>query len=185
VSLLRSVPMPGRPGRKADDPRELCVVLSCHHLVCAIPTRWIDRLVQPEEVATIAPAAAPADASAPRLVLVGERRFAAWNLGTLLGLAPLDTAWVLLRFPHRGDELAIALHTGACLVVQPLTPGIGLPAGVFSARAGAVASAVTTAAFKVRVEAEVALWLEPAKLWTGDELDAAAAALRPDRQAAP
>src|SRR5207247_1093431 len=93
---------------------ELCVVTACHDLLCALPVRWVERLLLPQEVATVV-TAAPKPWS---LLLVGERQLAAWNLGTLLGLAPLTAAWVLLRVPHRGGELSIALNTGACLVVQ-------------------------------------------------------------------
>jgi len=176
VTRPRLVALPGRGGaRRADEPRELCVVLACHQLVCVLPARWIERLVMPDEVASIAPVSA--EAHAPPLVLVGEKHFAAWNLGVLLGLAPLDAAWVLLRVPHKGATLPIALHTGACLVVQPLAPGVSFPAGAFRARPGAVVSALPTSAIKSRLAVDLALCLDPAHLWGEDELDLAARVL--------
>ena len=122
---------------------ELCVVTACHDLLCALPVRWVERLLLPQEVATVV-TAAPKPWS---LLLVGERQLAAWNLGTLLGLAPLTAAWVLLRVPHRGGELSIALNTGAFA-----TDGL---------RGRATA-------------APLGLWLDPARLFTDEELAAAA-----------
>ena len=173
---LYAVPVPRRAPLRAEEPRDLCVVLACHQLVCAVPARWIERLVRPEEVASIAAPASP-DRHRPPLVLVGERHFAGYNLGTLLGLAPLDGAWLLMRVPHKQDEIPIALHTGTCLVVQHLAPGVAFPGGVFRARAGAIVSAFPARSIKGRVAAEIAFWLDPARLWSDDELAGAAAAL--------
>jgi len=153
---------------------ELCVVLACHDLVCALPARWVDRLVLPAEVASVATSADAAVA----LVLAGERQLAAWNLGTLLGLPPLGTAWVLLRIPFRGSELPIALHTGACLVVQPLPPALALPPGAFRARPHAISGAFASTRVRGRAPASpVGLWIDPSRLFTDDELAAAASAL--------
>jgi hypothetical protein len=151
---------------------ELCVVTTCHALVCALPARWVERLVLPREVAKVA------TTSDVALVLVGERRYGAWNLGALLGVAPLHDAWVLLRVPHRGSELPIALNTGTCLVVQGLPPSTPLPPGAFRARRGAIAGAFGTAGVRGRATpAALGLWLDPAHLFTDEELTASAAAL--------
>jgi len=170
------------PGRSAgrEERGELCVILSCHELVCALPASWIERLVLPKEVSVIVgerPSAA-AGKRAWELVLVGEQRYAACNLGTQLGLRPLDAAWALLRAPHRGAVLPIALQTGPCLVVQPLGTGVPLPPAAFRTRSGAVAAAFPTALVKSKLAlSDVGLRLDPSRLWTESELDAAAAVL--------
>jgi hypothetical protein len=167
--------------RGSSEPRELCVVVGCHGLACVVPARWIERLVLPGEVASIA--TADHEPGAAPLVLVGEKAYSAWNLGLLLGLAPLDAAWLLLRVEHKGESLPIALHTGPCLVVLELAPGVALPPGAFRSRVGALASVLGTASMKGKFTTEVALWLDPAHMWHPDELDGAAAALRAARQA--
>ncbi|HYU15527.1 MAG TPA: hypothetical protein VEL05_05640, partial [Candidatus Acidoferrum sp.] len=70
------------------------------------------------------------------------------------------------------------LQIGPCLLVQPLGPGLPLPAGLFRERAGAVAAAFPTELLRSRARlAEVGLRLDPDRLWTEAELDVAAAVL--------
>jgi hypothetical protein len=159
-----------RGAHERDD--ELCVVTACHQWVCALPARWVERLVVPHEVAIVA-----SQQRAPS-VLVGERQYGAWNLGTLLGLPPLGAAWVLLRLPYGDRELPIALNTGACLVVQALPPATALPPGAFRARPGAIAGAFATVGMRGRAtQAALGLWLDPTRLLTADELAASVSAL--------
>jgi len=164
--------------RRPEEPRELCVVISCHQLVCALPARTIERLVLPDEVTILAP-----DPETPRthswdIALVGEERYAACNLGALLAVPPLEAAWVLLRVRHKGGLVPIALQTGPCLIVQKLGAGVPLPSGAFRARSGAITSVFPTTLLANRgVAADVGLWLDPSHLWVESELDAAAGAL--------
>lgn len=174
MSALPVVTTPRR--RRAEEARELCVVLGCHHLICALPTSWVDRLVLPDEVTVEAQDASAAPGRSWQVIRAGEKRYAACNLGTLFGLPPLDAAWVLMRVPHRGFELPVALQTGACLVVQHLPPGLALPPGAFRARAGAISAVFPTNLLKTRAALnEVGIWLDPLRLWETAELDAAAA----------
>jgi hypothetical protein len=162
------------PTAKRDE--ELCVVTACHGLVCALPAKWVERLVLPAEVAAVA-----ATTAAP-LVLVGERQYAAWNLGTLLELPPLADAWALLRVPHGGHDLPIALSMGTCLVVQRLPKATPLPAGAFRARAGALSGAFATVGVRGRATtAALGVWLDPSRLFSDDELAACARALAVER----
>jgi len=173
-----------RAERRAPEQRELCVVLACHEVLLAMPVRAIERLVLPEEVKVAGGGGGGGGGGAAeknknwQIVMVGEQKYAACNLGTLLGVAPLEAAWALLRVKHKGAELPLALQTGACQIVQPLTPGITLPGGVFRARSGAISAAFSTAMLKGReASLDVGLWLDPERLWHNVELDSAAVAL--------
>jgi hypothetical protein len=167
---------PGRALRR-EEAQELSVVFACHHLVCALPARCIERLVLPEEVTVLA-GHGVAGEGPWHPVLVGEHRYAGCNLGTQLGMPAVDAAWALLRRWHRGVELPIALQTGPCLLVQPLGPGVPLPDGIFRERPGVVAAAFPTALLRSRAGLiEVGLRLDPDRLWAEADLDGAAAVL--------
>jgi hypothetical protein len=137
--------------------RELGVIVSCHDMVCAIATRWVERLVLPEDVVELG----------PNLVNVAGTRYAAWDLGERLGLSPLRAAWVLMRVP-----MPIALRTGPCLVVEPLPERIELPPLLFVSRRGAVAGVF--ASKRWHDEALFGLELDVDHLWTPAELAASA-----------
>jgi hypothetical protein len=154
-------------------------VFTCHQLICALPARWIDHLVLPDEVVFLGERersrTAP-QASGWRLVMVGEYRYLACNLGTQLGMPPVHAAWALLHVEHDGVVLPIALQTGPCLVVQPLGAGAPLPASAFRTRAGAITSMFSTNLLRTKADlVEVGVRLEPSQLWTEAELDQAAA----------
>jgi len=179
-------PVPARA--QAQPATELCVVLACHHLICALPIRSVDRLALPDAAQPLpAPRRSRAARTtgavpAPAVVRLGEQDWASWDLGVLLGMGPAQGAWVLLRAPLDGGEVALALRTGPCFSVQGLRRLSSLPPGVFSARRTALAGTFATAAVKgPRARAEVGLWIEPARLWEPLELAASAAALREDR----
>jgi hypothetical protein len=168
-----------RGSRRVEEHRELCVILACHDLVCALPVRWIERLILPDEVAIIAGGRQTVEAATRtwQVILVGEQRYAACNLGTLFGLAPLQAAWALLRVPHRGVDLPIAVQTGPCLVVQALAPGVPLPTSLFARRAGCIAAVFPTKIVRSALPLPLGLWLDPSRLWAESELDAAQVAL--------
>jgi hypothetical protein len=182
VTAAPSAPL--QPSRQPAS--ELCVVLGCHHLACALPIRAVDRLALPD-AAQPEPARRRASAGSggvppPPLVRVGEQRWAAWDLGVLLGLAPAQGAWVLLRVPFDGAELSLALRTGPCFAVQAVRRLAALPPGIFQSRRAALAGTFANAAVKgARLPAPVGLWIEPFRLWEPLELAASAAALREER----
>ena len=78
---------------------ELVVVIACHGLLCTLPVRRVERLLLREAVSLQPPPGRrPRERRAlPQVVYAAEEPFAAWNLGTMLGLPPVSTAWVLLR----------------------------------------------------------------------------------------
>jgi hypothetical protein len=172
---------------------ELAVVVACHNLVCALPVRHVERLFLREEVELRAPAhrrpAAPA-ARLPQVVYASGEPFAAWNLGSLLELPPVSTAWVLMRIPvPRGGEpdpgppVAIALRTGPCLVVQPMPAAAALPPGLFRARGEGIVSAFATSQLRgKRPEAALGLSLDPTRLLAHAELERSRAAVAAERE---
>lgn len=161
----------------------LCVVLACHHVVCALPIDNIDRLVLPDAVEVL-PSARPtaagardAEAVVPDVVRVGERFFAAWDLGVMFGLGPVSGAWVLLSLMHEGAEVWLALRTGPCFAVQSLRNLMKLPSEVFQSRRGALTDGFATAAVKKEIEANVGILVDPRGLWSRQELQMSAAVL--------
>lgn len=174
--------LPHRASARASHPGEapeLCVVFACHQLVCALPARWIDHLVLPDEVVFLGERSRPNERKRPagwQLVMVGEYRYLSCNLGTQLGMPPVQAAWALLHVERGGVVLPIALQTGPCLVVQPVGAGVPLPASAFRTRAGAITSIFSTDLLRLKAQAvEVGIRLDPTQLWTGAELDEAAA----------
>jgi len=178
MSAARLTLVSPRVERRAPEHRELCVVLACHEILLAMPVRAIERLVLPDEVKPVAGAGGGGETKSWQIVAIGEQRYAACNLGTLLGVAPFNAAWALMRVKHKGNDLHLALHTGACQIVQPLSQGVTLPGGIFRARSGAISAAFPTSLLKGREQSpDVGLWLDPERLWHSVELDAAAVAL--------
>ena len=182
----RSVP------REDTKPR-LCVVLGCHRLVCALPIDNIDRLVLPDAVEPLGSAVPGAsgarsprgdravsagDAPVPDVVRVAGKCFAAWDLGVLLGLTPVQGAWALLSLMHDGAELALALRTGPCFAVQSLRNLLKLPSEVFQERRGALTDGFATSVVKRSdLESNVGVLIDPKGLWTRAELQMSAAVL--------
>jgi hypothetical protein len=172
------------PTAKTDSGAQLCVLVGCHQLVCALPISSIDRLTLPETAQRLVipsrsadPATAPGE-PLPAVVQVGDDRYAAWDLGLLLGLRPLARSWVLLRVSHGGKQVPIALRTGPCLAVQKVHRLMKLPPGIFRARRAALTDGFAAGTTKGAAHhASVGLWLDPARLWEGHELQASAAAL--------
>jgi hypothetical protein len=164
---------------------ELCVFIHCGDFVGALPTHWVDRLVLPIQTRDIIPPSPPdAEELAPGVLDVAGQRYASWDLSSLLELDVPHVAWVLLRVPHLGSEIPMAIGTGECLFVAPLGATIPLPPGVFRIR-----SQTLSHAFPASVQlgdraggSSVGLVLDPARLWTTTELSASAAILSGARQ---
>jgi hypothetical protein len=172
-------------GRRAPGPdgARMSVVLGCHHLVCALPIAGLDRLALPDAAKLRAAPGRPGSDStggvpAPDVVRVGEQDFAAWDLGELLGLAPLSGAWVLLRVKYGGKDLPLALRTGPCFAVQELRRLMPLPPAIFQGHRPALSEAFATSAVRTaRLASNVGLWIDPARLWQPGELEASATML--------
>lgn len=157
---------------------ELCVFLRCGDFVGALPTRWVQRLVLPIQTKEIvAPAAPDAEELTPGVLEVSGQRFASWHMASVLELEMDQVAWVLIRVPHLGSEIPMALGTGECLFVAPLGATIALPPGVFRIRPQALSHAFPTGHLAGGHENSVGLVLDPARLWTTSELSASAAIL--------
>jgi hypothetical protein len=162
-------PAPGRAG-------ELCVFLDCLGFLVAVAVKAIDRLILASEVEA-------ADGSAVEiarlfdgqdLVRVADAPFVAWDLSLLLAVTPFTSAFILLRIGHAGREIPVALRTGPCLFIKPLSGFTPLPPGVFRGRPGAIAGAFSAAALTAAHGgggARMGLYLDPARLWTPAELD--------------
>jgi hypothetical protein len=177
-----ATPLAARPvgGNEGTD-GELCVMLDCGALVCAMPTRRIERLVLSEhaEFVTARGAAPPVSFGGDQLLSVADKRYVAWDLGELLGLgASKARSWVLLSVRHERGVLPIALRAGDCLVVAPVTATSRVPAGIFRARAGAFTAAFTPEGGRRTASAVVGVLLDPERLFSQSELDTAAATLR-------
>lgn len=156
-----TIPTPPRDGIPKGR-RELCVIVTCHQVVCAIPTECIVRLALPEDAVEIAPGILDA---------FGER-YTVWDLGERLGFAKTRDAWCLLRIPAPSGPVSIALATGPCRVVAPLPRTFELPAALFSTVRGAAIAGI----FADR--AGYGVVLDPIALWTPAELGSSAALLR-------
>jgi hypothetical protein len=146
----------------ADRPAELCVLFACHHLLLALPVRFVARLLLSDEVKVVRKG----------VVSIQGELFASWNLGTMLGLGSVGTACMVLALPHAGAEVRIALYTGPCLRVQRFRCADALPVTLFQGRLGAFPGAFDAADLRRNGdEASVALWLEPSRLLTSRELE--------------
>jgi hypothetical protein len=142
-------------------PRGLGVIVACHHLVCAISTERVIRLVLPENVTEVSPG----------ILGIDRERFAIWDLGERLGLPSTRVAWCLLRIPSASGDIPLALATGRCHVVGPLPTRRSLPTELFSSRGVAIAGVFVD-------ETRCGIELDVMRLWTPAELAASAALLR-------
>jgi hypothetical protein len=104
-------------------------------------------------------------------------RFAAWELGALLGLPGPPAAVILLDLQHGSTTVAVALATGPCLAVQDLVRGAALPGALFRDRRAAFTGVFPVEQARVPVsDAAFGLWIEPAALFRPEELTVAEAA---------
>jgi hypothetical protein len=148
---------------------ELAVIVAAHSIAVAIGTRWVSRLALPSDARVIR-------TGKPGLVAIAGATYAAFDLGELLGLQPLSSAWVMLDVPHAKRTVPIALRTGACLVVEALPRTVQLPRGAFEQRNAAMRGAFT--ATSRHGGALFGLSLDPTRLFTASELDEAITVLR-------
>ncbi len=155
-----------------DPTSELAVACRLHQLVVAIPARWVSRLVLPHEVRNLRE---PVDepAGLPAVVECAGVAHAAWDLGLLLGEPEVSGAWFLMRIPHRGKILALALRTGECLAVAATPKAFELPPRAFERRPLAIGRAFTG-----QLARGGGLILDVSHLWTEAELDASVRALK-------
>jgi hypothetical protein len=182
---------PESKAREESKPR-LCVVLACHHVVCALPIDNVDRLVLPEAVEPVeAPRQAAgrarelrdgsrslAETPVPDVVRVAGKCFAAWDLGVLFGLGPVSGTWVLLSLMHESAEISLALRTGPCYAVQTLRNLMKLPGEIFAERRGALTDGFATSAVKKSdLHTNVGVLIDPRGLWGRHELQMSAAVL--------
>ncbi len=176
------------PAGEAEPAAELAVVVGCHGFVCTFPVRYVDRLLRREEVEVLPPRgrrAREGGAPLPQVVLAAGDPFVAWNLGTMLDLPPVTTAWVLLRLPDPESRatrpqppIALAVRSGPCLMVQTVQASVPLPPGLFRSRGQGITGAFATSALRgKRLEAAVGVCLDPLRLWTPAELASSRAAL--------
>jgi hypothetical protein len=149
---------------------ELCIVFDCHAVVCALPARFVGRLVLPEEVQLVDADGASSKLDGTRVLVSAGQAFAAWDLGEMVELAPLAAAWVLVRLVDRGASVALALRTGRCRAVERLGSTVSVPRGVFRQRKGAFPASFAR-------EGAVGLYLDPVALWTAEELETSARTL--------
>jgi hypothetical protein len=151
----------------------LSLFVLCHEFVCTIDTGAVERLVLPYEVEPVG-----REGAVP-VVKVGEQRYASFNLGSLLGLAPTHGAAVLVRTVFGGVQLPLCFETGPCLVVRPPEPQIKLLAGLFNARKRAITAAFEVPeAMRAVGRAPVGLTLSIDELVTAAERDSASLSLR-------
>jgi len=162
--------------RRAAPVTELCIVVECHTFVGAIPVRYVTRLVLNEDVT-------PVPQFGAEFVQSGGDLFVASNLGALLELPALGSAWVLLHVPHAGGRVPIALQTGTCVAVREVCVEAPLPAGLFRARGAAVLGAfVADASRGFGGSTLYGLVLDLTKLWSRAELDISARLIARHRQ---
>jgi hypothetical protein len=179
------------PAAPPEPAPELSVVVGCHGFVCTIPVRYVDRLLRRDEVEVVPPRTRRGrepGVPLPQVLEAAGEAYVAWNLGTMLELPPVTTAWVLLRVPAPplpggvsdlpGAVVPLAVRTGTCLMVQPVQVSAPLPPGLFRARGAGITGAFATSALRgKRLEAAVGICLDPSRLWTPGELGSSRAAL--------
>ncbi len=171
---------------------ELCVFVACHGFQVSVPVRRVERLILYEDVAEplghtvrsgkgLVPLTQPSS-DGTAVIQVGAQAYARWDLGALLELPHLKHAWILMRVPVQGYEVPVALATGACRIVQPLSQTAPLPPGMFRARRSALWAAFE-APKRLEDDGRVGLCLDPLRLWTSEELSRSQDALRAVRAA--
>jgi hypothetical protein len=110
------------------------------HQLMAMPADLVERALLVDEAPppqwpeAIGPAIAPAGCVG-RLSIRGSA-YGAWDLGLLLGGEAARRSWILLRLPHAGAAVPVALRTDECLHVGvlPRLRRLELPAGVLPER---------------------------------------------------
>lgn len=164
----------------SDDARELSVLVVCHHCVCSISTRWVERLLASSDVER-----RPA-AEGCGVLQVGSQLVGAFSLGQLLGLTPQENAWVLLRLSLKETDVQVALSVDACLSVVPRPAAAPLPTSLFRKRAGAIRGAFSAAQAGVtRANLLLGLDIDPQALLTNAELAAVLALQRATKAGPP
>jgi hypothetical protein len=178
------------PQRDPEPAAELAVVVGCHGFVCTFPVRHVDRLLRRDEVEVVPPRVRKgreAGVPLPQVVRAAGELYVAWNLGTMLDLAPVTAAWVLMHVPvpplpglpdAAPGEVPIAVRTGTCLMVQRVAASVPLPAGLFRARGAGITGAFATSVLPgKRLEVALGICLDPPRLWTPGELGSSRVAL--------
>lgn len=153
----------------------LCLTVRCRSWVVALDADCVERVAGESDVPEPVRLHLPAAPAALGGVVSGDVRFAAWDLGRLLGLGDVGGAWVLMRLPFDGKRLPVALRTGPCLGVSPLGRGAvrPLPLAAFRPeRRAAIGGAVVLEGLGRQAAAAGALGIElrPERLLTRDEL---------------
>lgn len=152
----------------------LSVLVRCQWLVCALPARAVSRLVLDNEVQV------EGNGAGPVLLRDGERRWAGWDLGAMLGVGRTSDAWVLLELGDESGVLPVALRTGPCLRVQDLAADLAVPPVVFRERRSAFTNAFSAKDIDDGARGAtglVGLVIEPSRFWTASELAASRALL--------
>jgi hypothetical protein len=160
--------------------KELAVLVACHSFLVAIPTRNVVRLFLPDEVSEVA--IVEGRGGLLGTLVAGDRLCAAWDMATLLELAPLRSAWVVLDVDRGGQRASIALRTGVCALVAEIRPEASLPGRLFRTRAQAFPAAFAAQSTGTQMPALFGLWLDAARLFTDDELAASRDVIRRARE---
>jgi hypothetical protein len=144
------------------------VVVACHSFLVALPARSVVRLALPDEVTDAVWNAG--DTPFLGTVRAAGRICAAWDLGQMLEMAPLTSAWAVLDVDYGGASVSIALRTGVCALVIEVRPEASLPGRIFRSRSRAFPAAFATASVDQAQPALFGLWTDPVHLFTRDEL---------------
>ncbi len=164
---------------------EPSVVFRCQNFVFATFVRWVERLLLHDEVSLVEVRGKGARSkelalegqTAGKLVRIGGQDYCPWNLGTMLGLEPTSGAWILLRVPHHGTEVRLALEIDACLLVKPVVEVNWLPPELFRARTHAITGAFPLGQVLPGAVEAIGLTLDAGVLWTAEELESSVALL--------
>jgi hypothetical protein len=114
---------------------DLSLFFACHHHLLCLPVRRIERLVLGDEAVVVKTSS---EARSVPVVKVGGLACAAWNLGRMFELPALKQAWVVMRVPHAGAEVPIALAVGRCFLVGQVNDVSPVPPGLFRERRSAL-----------------------------------------------
>jgi hypothetical protein len=144
----------------------LRLFVRCGSSTLAIDTGPIERVLLTDETGGLIPV--PAEGPAPDSwlgVLDAGGRYAAWDLGRMLGGAATARAWILLSPKTAWGGVPCALRVDACVQVARLVARtLPLPPGLFARRPGAL-----RAAFRLRADL-VAADVDLPRLFLPDEL---------------
>jgi hypothetical protein len=153
---------------------ELGVLVRLHHLLVAIPIGTVSQLVLSSAITVMR----RSEPDCPALSDVAGTAHAAWDLGELLGLPPAAEAWVLLKLPHAGTEVRIALGTGACLAVDEIPKHVRLPSHGPTTRAAGIRGGFEPRPSFATKGIAFGLVIEPTALLSRRELELSTALLR-------